>query len=70
MKRWPPLIGGVLLNLALGAFYAWSVFILPLEKAFGWGCQQTSWVFTIVVIVTVASFVLGGRMQDTHGPRL
>lgn len=25
MKRWPPLIGGVLLNLALGAFYAWSV---------------------------------------------
>jgi OFA family oxalate/formate antiporter-like MFS transporter len=70
MKRWPPLIGGVLLNLALGAFYAWSVFVLPLEKAFGWSHQQTSWVFTIAVIGTVASFVLGGRMQDTRGPRL
>jgi hypothetical protein len=31
MKRWPPLIGGVLLHLALGAFYAWSVFVLPLS---------------------------------------
>ena len=70
MERWPPLIGGVLLNLALGAFYAWSVFVLPLEKAFGWSRQQTSWVFTIAVIATVASFVLGGRMQDTRGPRL
>lgn len=70
MKRWPPLIGGVLLNLALGAFYAWSVFVLPLEQAFGWSRQQTSWVFTIAVITTVASFVLGGRIQDTRGPRL
>jgi OFA family oxalate/formate antiporter-like MFS transporter len=70
MKRWPPLIGGVLLNLALGAFYAWSVFVLPLEQAFGWSRQQTSWVFTVVVIVTLAAFVLGGRLQDTRGPRL
>jgi OFA family oxalate/formate antiporter-like MFS transporter len=70
MKRWPPLIGGVLLNLALGASYAWSVFVLPLEQAFGWSRQQTSWVFTIVVIVTLAAFVLGGRLQDTRGPRL
>jgi OFA family oxalate/formate antiporter-like MFS transporter len=70
MKRWPPLLGGVLLNLALGAFYAWSVFVLPLEQAFGWSRQQTSWVFTIAVIATVAAFVLGGRMQDTRGPRL
>ena len=30
--RWVPLAGCMLLNLVLGAFYAWSVFVLPLEK--------------------------------------
>ena len=70
MNRWRPVIGGMLLNLALGAFYAWSVFVLPLEKEFRWSRQQTSWVFTIAVIATAASFVVGGRIQDTRGPRL
>ena len=31
MTRWVPVIGGILLNLALGSLYAWSVFVLPLE---------------------------------------
>ncbi|MBI4487391.1 MAG: OFA family MFS transporter [Acidobacteria bacterium] len=70
MNRWVPIAGGILLNLALGAFYAWSVFILPLEREFGWSREQTSWVFTIAVISTAASFVLGGRIQDTRGPRV
>jgi hypothetical protein len=34
MKRWLPIIGGISLNLALGSLYAWSVFVLPLEKEF------------------------------------
>ncbi len=35
-NRWLPVVGGILMNLALGALYAWSVFVLPLEKEFGW----------------------------------
>src|SRR6185312_809805 len=69
-NRWLPVVGGVSMNLALGSLYAWSVFVLPLEKEFGWTRAQTSWVFTIAVVVFAASFVLAGRIQDTRGPRL
>ena len=70
MSRWRPVFGGVSMNLALGSLYAWSVFVLPLEKEFGWTRGQTSWVFTIVVISFAISFIVAGRLQDRRGPRL
>ena len=68
-NRWRVVVGGVSMNLALGSFYAWSVFVLPLEKEFGWTRSQTSWVYTIAVIVFASTFVLAGRIQDRRGPR-
>ena len=56
--------GGVLMNLALGSLYAWSVFVLPLEKEFAWTRAETSWVFTIAVVSFAVSFVAAGRIQD------
>ena len=70
MNRWFPVVGGVLLNLALGSLYAWSVFVLPLEKEFGWNRAETSWVFTVAIVAFAATFVLAGRIQDARGPRL
>ena len=70
MKRWLPVGGGVCMNLALGSLYAWSVFVLPLEKEFGWTRADTSWVFTIAIVAFATSFVLAGRIQDLHGPRI
>jgi OFA family oxalate/formate antiporter-like MFS transporter len=43
MNRWWPVAGGMLLNVALGSIYAWSVFVLPLEREFGGTRAQTSW---------------------------
>ncbi len=68
-SRWLPVVGGVLLNLALGSLYAWSVFVLPLEREFGWDRAQTSWVFTIAIVVFALSFIAAGRLQDAYGPR-
>jgi OFA family oxalate/formate antiporter-like MFS transporter len=70
MNRWLPVIGGVCMNLALGTLYAWSVFVLPLEREFGWNRAQTSWVFTIAIVTFAASFILAGRIQDQKGPRI
>jgi OFA family oxalate/formate antiporter-like MFS transporter len=70
MKRWGPVVGGVSMNLALGSLYAWSVFVLPLEKEFGWRRAQTSWVFTIAIVCFALSFVIAGRLQDRKGPRI
>jgi OFA family oxalate/formate antiporter-like MFS transporter len=56
------------MNLALGSLYAWSVFVAPLEKEFGWKRAQTSDVFTIAVVVFALSFIAAGRLQDKLGP--
>ncbi|MSO84027.1 MAG: MFS transporter [Acidobacteria bacterium] len=70
MNRWLPVVGGVCMNLALGTLYAWSVFVLPLEREFGWSRAETSWTFTIAVVTFAASFILAGRIQDLRGPRI
>jgi MFS transporter, OFA family, oxalate/formate antiporter len=69
MNRWRVVVGGVLMNLALGSLYAWSVFVAPLEKEFGWTRAETSLVFTIAVVTFAVTFIFGGRLQDRRGPR-
>ena len=69
MNRWRVVVGGVSMNLALGSLYAWSVFVPPLEKEFGWTRAQTSWVYTIAVVTFASTFILAGRIQDARGPR-
>jgi MFS transporter, OFA family, oxalate/formate antiporter len=69
-NRWLPVIGGGLMNLALGSLYAWSVFVLPLEQEFKWTRGETSWVYTIAVVSFALTFIIAGRVQDTKGPRI
>jgi len=68
ISRWWRVVGGLSMNIALGTLYAWSVFVAPLEKEFGWKRAQTSNVFTIAVVVFALSFILAGRLQDKFGP--
>jgi len=68
LNRWWHVVGGLSMNLALGTLYAWSVFVAPLEKEFGWKRAQTSNVFTIAVVVFALTFILAGRLQDKFGP--
>ena len=69
-NRWLPVIGGILMNLALGSLYGWSVFVLPLEKEFGWIRADTSLVYTIAIVCFALSFVVAGRIQDLKGPKI
>src|SRR6266542_281421 len=68
VSRWWRVVGGLLMNLALGSLYAWSVFVAPLEKEFGWKRAATSSVFGWAVVVFAISFILAGRLQDKLGP--
>ena len=68
-NRWLPLIGGTMLNVVLGSFYAWSVFVLPLEEEFGWAREQTSTTFSIGIFTMAVTFVLAGRLHATVGFR-
>ena len=62
------IVGGLFMNLALGSLYAWSVFVAPLEKEFGWKRADTSLVFTWAIVVFALSFIIAGRLQDKLGP--
>jgi len=68
INRWWRIVGGLSMNLALGAVYAWSIFVRPLEAEFGWTRAQVSTVFTILVFVFGLTFIAGGRLQDKKGP--
>jgi MFS transporter, OFA family, oxalate/formate antiporter len=69
MKRWPALVGGGLLNVAIGTYYAWSVFVPALEKEFGWSRTQTSLVPTIDMVMLASTFLLAGFIMRRVGPR-
>jgi OFA family oxalate/formate antiporter-like MFS transporter len=69
-SRWLPVVGGLLLTMALGTFYATSIFILPLEKEFDWTRSQTSWITTFGAVMVACWFVVGGWLQDQKGPRI
>ncbi|MDR1677639.1 MAG: MFS transporter [Deltaproteobacteria bacterium] len=55
-SRYGYLLVGILLLLAMGLVYAWSIFIPPLRKEFNWSPSQTSMGFTILM----SMFCLGG----------
>jgi OFA family oxalate/formate antiporter-like MFS transporter len=68
LNRWWRVVGGMMMNIALGTLYAWSIFVAPLEKEFGWKRAQTSAVFGIAVVVFALTFIVAGRLQDKFGP--
>jgi MFS transporter, OFA family, oxalate/formate antiporter len=68
-QGWPALVGGGLLNVALGTYYAWSVFVPALEREFGWSRTQTSLVPTIDMVTLASMFLVGGFLQRRIGPR-
>jgi OFA family oxalate/formate antiporter-like MFS transporter len=68
-QGWPALVGGSLLNVALGTYYAWSVFVPALEREFKWSRTQTSLVPTIGAVMIASMFLVAGFVQRRIGPR-
>lgn len=68
LNRWWRIVGGLSMNLALGAVYAWSIFVRPLEEEFGWTRADVSITFMVLVAVFGITFIIGGRIQDKLGP--
>ncbi|MCS7249731.1 MAG: OFA family MFS transporter [candidate division WOR-3 bacterium] len=69
--RWFVMIGAVLIQLCLGAIYAWSVFRKPLQgEPLNLTPTQATLPFAFVLISFALSTILGGRWQDKKGPRI
>ena len=63
-------IAGVLLQVALGAVYAWSVFRIPLMIRCGWNISQVTLTFTISIFVLGIAAFFGGLWLNRRGPRV
>ncbi len=68
MNRGFVVVGAILIQLCLGAIYAWSVFTKPLVEA-GWTKAETQMVFAAGLALFAIVMVIAGRMMPKVGPR-
>jgi MFS family permease len=70
MNRWLVVVGAVLIQLALGALYAWSVFTPSLsEKPYGFTKTETQVIFSVELATFALVMIVAGRMQAKFPPR-
>ncbi len=75
MNRWLVVLGAILIQLCLGAIYAWSVFTkkitLPIADGglYGFSAKEAAWIFSAGLATFALVMVLAGRLQAKLGPR-
>jgi len=62
-------VAGVLMQMALGAVYAWSVFRIPLNRTYGWTVSQVTVAFELAILVLGFAAFAGGMLMRHTGPR-
>ena len=68
MNRNFVVLGAIIIQLCLGAIYAWSVFTKPLVDA-GWTKTQTQGVFAAGLAFFAIVMVIAGRLMPKLGPQ-
>jgi OFA family oxalate/formate antiporter-like MFS transporter len=68
-NRWLIAIAGVVMQIGLGAVYAWSVFRDPLVNAFGWTISQVTLTFSITIFTLGCAAFFGGLWMARSSPR-
>jgi len=68
-NRWLVVLAAVVLELALGAIYAWSTFASYLKTEEGWTSTQTQWVFSAGTLALAIAVIFAGKLNEIFGPR-
>lgn len=69
-NRWIIAGAGVVMQIALGAVYAWSVFRTPLTSRFQWTIPEVTLAFTICIFTVGWLAFAGGLWMQARGPRI
>jgi OFA family oxalate/formate antiporter-like MFS transporter len=67
-NRWLIAASAVGIHVSIGSVYAWSVFNLPLENAFGWAKSDVSITFSLAIFFLGMSAAVMGRFVERNGP--
>mgnify|MGYP001580413209 FL=1 len=71
-NRWLVVTGAIIIQRALGALYAWSVFTARLTDqagAYAFSASETAWVFSTGLATFAIVMVMAGRILPKSGPR-
>jgi OFA family oxalate/formate antiporter-like MFS transporter len=68
-NRWIIAIAGIVMQIALGAVYAWSVFRIPLTQSYGWSVSQITQIFELAIFMLGFAAFAGGLWMKRSGPR-
>ncbi len=68
--RWVFVLLGLVINLAIGSIYAWSVFRKPLETFFAVGATESLLPFIVFLALFAFTMPTVGGLLDRYGPRL
>lgn len=75
MNRWLVVVGAVLIQLCLGAIYAWNVFTkqitIPTDQGgqYGFTATEAARIFSVGLATFAVVMVLAGRIMHRVGPR-
>jgi OFA family oxalate/formate antiporter-like MFS transporter len=71
-NRWSVVMGALMVQLALGSVYAFSIFTDPLSGSLGYSAASF-WIlgiFATAIAVFAITMVFAGRIQDRIGPKI
>ena len=67
--RWMFVILGLIMNICLGAVYAYSIFLAPVKKAFDVSAFMAGLPFMVFLFFFAILMFFGGRIMEKLGPR-
>lgn len=70
LNRWRILVASTLINICVGAIYAFSIFALPLTKVFDATMPEIMMAFTINAAISPIPMILGGKLVDKGGAKI
>src|ERR1700752_1754789 len=68
-NRWVIAAAGVVIQVALGAVYAWSVFRIPLTTTYGWSISEGTLTSELAILTLGFASFVGGLWMNRVGPR-
>jgi OFA family oxalate/formate antiporter-like MFS transporter len=71
-NRWIVVAGALMVQLALGAVYAFSIFTTPLSESLNYSSTsfQILGIFAASLAVFAVTVIFAGKVQDKRGPRM
>jgi MFS transporter, OFA family, oxalate/formate antiporter len=70
LNRWTILVVSTVINICVGAIYAFSIFALPLTNVFQASMGEIMLAFTINAAISPIPMILGGKLVDKGGAKL